>query len=211
MRAESSGESSTCRTRSGRSGSATMGPVFTRPAPCVSVRLRWDEPVEPQLAYRFRELREVDRLAYVAVGTEIVAIEEIVVFLRRREDHHGQALRPRVGTEGSQDFEAIHLRELEIEQDDLREHGRIAAFVGASAEEIVQRLGPIARDDDLVLDVALLERAKGQCLVVGVVLDEEDDLFTHGWSPGPRTKKNVAPRSTSPSAQMCPPCLRTMR
>jgi hypothetical protein len=48
--------------------------------------------------------------------------------------------------------------------------------VRAQAKEIVQRLGAIARDDDVVLDVVLLERAEGQRLVVGVVLDEQNDL-----------------------------------
>src|SRR5215211_1806763 len=51
--------------------------------------------------------------------------------------------------------------------------------MGAAREQVIERLDPIAGDHDLVLDAGLLERPQGEQLVVGVVLDQEDDLAAH--------------------------------
>ena len=44
----------------------------------------------------------------------------------------------------------------------------------SGAEEVVERLDPVARDHDAVGDVALPERAQRQRFVVRVVFDQQD-------------------------------------
>ena len=88
--------------------------------------------------------------------------------------------------------------------------GNGAAGAGFAEEEL-EGLGPVARDADLVEDVALLERPDGEGLVVGIVLDEQDVSGSHRVSLASRVNEIVAPWSTAPSAQMCPPWRSTMR
>src|SRR5437867_5946467 len=64
----------------------------------VRGRLVQDQPVEAQLADRFSEFSEVDRLTHVAVRAEAVAADEIALLLGRREDHHREQLGTRIGT-----------------------------------------------------------------------------------------------------------------
>jgi hypothetical protein len=137
------------------------------------------EPVEAQLARRLQELLEVDRLAHEAVRAQAVAADDILVLVRRRQDHDGHALRARVGAQLAQHLEAVDLRQLEIEQHHLRERRRGRRGVLAARQQVIQRLDPIARDDRLVEDVGLLQGEERQLLVHGVVLDEQDDLGLH--------------------------------
>src|SRR5262245_57216427 len=56
-------------------------------------RRRWlvqHEPVEAEVAYRFGELREVDRLADVAVDSELVAADPVLLLVGRRQDDDGK-------------------------------------------------------------------------------------------------------------------------
>src|SRR5207249_9991691 len=80
-------------------------------------RLVQDQPVEAQLADRFGEFREVDRLTHVAVRAEAVAADEIALLLGRREDHHREQSGTRIGTQAAQHLEPVDARELEVEQD----------------------------------------------------------------------------------------------
>jgi hypothetical protein len=49
-----------------------------------------NQPVQPNLADGFRELNEINRLADITVGPEIVASDQIRIFPRRCEDHGGK-------------------------------------------------------------------------------------------------------------------------
>src|SRR5581483_1210549 len=80
-----------------------------------------------------------------------------------------------------------------------------------------ERFLAVARDDDLVGDVVLLERAQRQRDVVGIVLDEEDQgdaahqRLSWRFSGAGRVKVKRAPLPFSACAQMRPPWRWTMR
>ena len=142
----------------------------------AGARLVQEEPEEPQRLGRFGELREVHGLAHVGVGAQRVAAQDVLVLLGRGEDDDRQELRALVGADAAQDLQAVDLRQLQVEQDDGWKLAGISARVRSGAEEVVERGGPVARDDDLVRDAALLEGQDRQLLVAGVVFDEQDDL-----------------------------------
>src|ERR1051326_8268633 len=61
------------------------------------------------------------------------------------------------------------------------------------AESQSKGLGPVAGQDDLVLDVVLRERATRQRLVVGVVLHQQDRTVVHDGSSSKREVEGAAP------------------
>src|SRR6185503_8796477 len=124
-------------------------------------RLVEDEPVHPDLPYVLDEPREVDWFADVAVRAKLVAAQEVGLLLGRREDHHGQELRLRVRAQLPKHFEAVDLRQLQVEQHDLRV-GLIAFGVRAAPEQPVKRFGAVANDDDAITDGVLRESAQSE-------------------------------------------------
>src|SRR5947209_19310429 len=103
---------------------------------------------------------EVHGLADVAVRAEVVAPDHVLFFARRGEDDDRQPPGALVLAYPLQDLEAIHFGELQVQQDDLRRRRRVPAGARARAEEDVERLAAVARDDDLLGDVALPEGAE---------------------------------------------------
>src|SRR5687767_7253822 len=89
MSVQSSRLSSTTRTLSGRS-------TLIR---CHRGGLVEDEPVEAERLDRLGELLEVDRLANVPVGSEVVPPDEVALLLRGGEDHDRQQLQALVGAD----------------------------------------------------------------------------------------------------------------
>src|SRR5690606_25552631 len=88
------------------------------------------------------------------------------------------------------------------------------AGVVAAAMEIVQRLDAVTGDDDFVRDAMGIQGRQRQLNVVLAVLGEQNlsNGRDHGFSLhlGSVTT-NVAPRSTSPTAEMRPPCRTIVR
>src|SRR5215203_5764250 len=142
------------------------------------------QPVEPELLDSPDELLEIYRLAYVAVGAEAVAVEHVPLLSRRSQDDHGQAPRTLICPQAPEYLEPVHPGQLEIEQYQLRHDRGIPPRIGTACEQVIEGLGPIVGHHDLVPEAGLLERPQGEQLVVGVVLDQEDDLGTH-LSPSP--------------------------
>ena len=73
---------------------------------------------------------------------------------------------------------------------------QVAPGVRARAEEIVVGFDAVARDDDLVQDSILLERAQRKNFIIRVVFDEENGSIGHeNFFPGmgASVKRNVAP------------------
>src|SRR3569832_2299152 len=70
----------------------------------------------------------------------------------------------------------------------------IARCITAGAEQEFQRLLAVACDHHVVAEVVLLQGAQGECLVVGIVFDQQDDIVT----------PHAAPSFASPTA--VPPC-----
>src|SRR5215218_9405528 len=137
------------------------------------------QPVEPELLDSPDELLEIYRLAYVAVGAEAVAVEHVPLLSRRSQDDHGQAPRTLICPQALEYLEPVHPGQLEIEQYQLRHDGGIPSRIGAACEQIIEGLDPIVGHHDLVPEAGLLERPQGEQLIVGVVLDQENNLGAH--------------------------------
>src|SRR4051794_15799252 len=106
-------------------------------------RLVEHEPIESQLAHRVGELVKVDRLSDVAVRAQAVSAQHVALLARGGEDHNGEKARALIPAHLSQHLDAVHLRQLQIEQDELR-HDALALGVLAAVEEIIDRLGAVA-------------------------------------------------------------------
>src|SRR5947208_16139375 len=78
-------------------------------------------------------------------------------------------------------------------------------------EQELERFCAVAHHHDGVEDLVLFEGAKRQGFVTRVVFDQQYALLTHERSLSSSVKKNTAPWSTLASAQILPPCRRTMR
>src|SRR2546428_3492960 len=102
--------------------SATSSTIRTRTRSGIrSVRLLVQEqPVEPHLGDGAREGLEVHGLDDVAVGAEPVRRRDVGLFLGRGEDYDRQRARAVVALQSPQDFQSVHFRELQIEQDHFR-------------------------------------------------------------------------------------------
>ena len=94
------------------------------------------------------------------------------MFFGGGQDHDRKGPRPGVGADPLQDLEPIDSRQLQVEQNDGRQHGRIAPFVFARCEEIIQSFGSVANDHYVIGDTRLLERSDRQLLVCRVVFDQ---------------------------------------
>ncbi len=84
----------------------------------------------------------------------------------------------------------------------------------ALAEDVVERLGAVAGDADVVREPRKAQGAQREVKVLGVVLDEEDldgAGRVHGVASAASVKKNAAPLSGSASAQILPPWRVTIR
>jgi len=130
------------------------------------------QPIEPELAHGFDERVEIHRLAHIAVDAELIAGDDVALFVRRGEDGYRQQRGAGIGAQALQDLQAVDLGQLEIEQDQLRLDQGIAPGMVAGAKQIIQRLGAIARDDDLVQNIALAQRAQRKRLVVRIVFHQ---------------------------------------
>src|ERR1017187_5236680 len=199
----SAGTSSTWRIRIRVSGIGSAG------------RLVEKKPVEPDLVHGLEEFVRVHGLHDVAVRAEVIARHEVSLLARRGQDDDGDHFRPLVRLDAPEHLEPVHLRELEVEEDDSGERRPGAGGISPFSEEKLEGLGSVADDMNVVRDVGLLQRAQGQLGVVGVVLDEQDvavSRSTHEEPPGRgRLNEKVAPSPTLPSAHTSPPCRWTMR
>src|SRR5918992_3850364 len=102
----SSSKSSTSSTRNG----------IPMPASLHRWRLVQDEPVKSELAYRFDELDEVHRFSNITIAAKTVAINEILLFLRRGEHDHWGKLGPFIGAETADHLQAVDLGQLEVQE-----------------------------------------------------------------------------------------------
>src|SRR5579859_7292973 len=80
-----------------------------------------NEPIQAQLANRFRESLEIHWLANIAVGAQVVTRHAIALFIGGSENHDREQLGAFIGAKTTQHFETIELGELQVEQDDFRE------------------------------------------------------------------------------------------
>ena len=148
-------------------------------------RLVQHQPVQAQLTDAFRELGEVDGFADVTIGSEIVAAHDVLLLLGRGQNDDRKPLVLASARKRRNTSSPSLLGKFQDQEDHL---GRQVLHVAPRRIDrtrtmIVRRLDPIANDDHLVPDVVLLERAKRESLVVGIVLHQQNCLF--GCHPQP--------------------------
>src|SRR5687767_14429120 len=93
----------------------------TEIATCKQVSWGWfieDEPIQAELTGGFHELGKVDRFADEAVGTEVVALDDVAFFVARRQNDDGQASCGGIRSYAAQHVQPVELGELEVEQDE---------------------------------------------------------------------------------------------
>src|SRR5205085_6225732 len=135
-----------------------------------------------------------------------VRAQHVLLRLGRGEHDHGNALQALVGLDLLQYFAAVLLRQVEVEQDDVRP--RRIAILAAPVEEF-HRFDTVLHPVQRVVDLAFLQRFARQSLVAGVVLDEQDldggTSVGHGNSFFGSVKWNWLPSPGVEFTQMRPP------
>jgi hypothetical protein len=72
----------------------------------------------------------------------------------------------------AEDLQSVDLWHIQVQESDLGHDAQITADVPARTKQKIQRLRPIAGDDDLVLDMVLPQCSKGEGLIIGIVFDK---------------------------------------
>ena len=108
------------------------------------------------------ELAQVERLRDVVVGTELEPHDAIDRLLARGQHDDGQARRSLVPLQPPADLDAVHVREHEVEENQIERLGR----------DLLQRLHAVLREHDPIS--RSLERAVEQAPQIGLVLDDQD-------------------------------------
>src|SRR6185437_6960833 len=176
---------------------------------------------QAELADRRREALVIDRLGDVDVASEVVAFLDLDAVVRRGQHDDWNPLEMLVGLEPSQDVEACHVRQIEVQQD---QQGRVRHSSGTATlrENVVERAGPIGEMHDRIADPGPAHVLLDQPRVAGIVLDQQngdgnpvhaatllDRRFAGcGTGPGKRTRKTV-PWSSTDSHSILPPSRRT--
>src|SRR3972149_5870752 len=157
----SSGLSSTSRTRT--SALLMLSPSSARACPSAG-RARHPRPPEPVAGHdlqRLEELLEDDGLLDVAVGAQGIAPHHVFLAIGDAHDHNRQAGEAPVRPDPRQDLEAGDLRQVDVQEDEIRP---------LPLGEHAQRLLAIAGHDQLATQTAALEGAARELSGVSGVL-----------------------------------------
>jgi hypothetical protein len=97
-----------------------------------------------------------------------INVDEIDIVVK---DYNRNHLRSNVGVDSLQDFMAAELRKLQIKQDQV---GKLAGrLTGLRAGQVIERFGAV----HAAREPGPLEGPEGQCLIRGIVLDQENGLI----------------------------------
>src|ERR1700722_757477 len=155
------------------------------------------------------ELLEIDRLGDVAIGVQLVALDDVVLGFRGGEHHHRNDAQPRIGFHLAQHLAAVLARQVEIEKDQV---GRRGVGMNALALEERQRFNAVLGVMEIVADLAFAQCLLRQARVAGIVFHQQDFDVTriahHTLSvleAAGRVKLNLLPWPGVDSIQMRPP------
>src|SRR5258706_555245 len=164
------------------------------------------EPEDVDRLDHHDEFLEIDGLGHVAVGVQVIGAQHVLFRLGGGEDHDRDALQCLVGLDFLQHFAAVLLRQVEVEQDDVRT--RRVGVLAAAVQE-VHRIDAVLAPVELVVDLAFLQRLARQALVTGVVFHQQDlyrrTSVCHGKSLFGSVMWNWLPSPSVELTQMRPP------
>jgi hypothetical protein len=102
---------------------------------------------------------------------QLVAAQDVLLGLRRRQHDDGDAAQALVGLHLGQHLATVHARQVEVQQDEVgRRRGGVLALLAQERE----RLLTVADAVQLVAQLVVLERLAHEHDVARIVLDEQD-------------------------------------
>ncbi len=140
---------------------------------------RGNVEVEPVVAEQLDGLAQaavVEGLAHVAVGAQQGCGAHVALLGRSRQDHHRQQTGARVFAQFPQDFEAVDLGQVEVEERHPRQVVAAAVGVGVAGKEIVQSLHAIAAKRDHVFLDDGVQGIQDQPGVLGRILGQQQGM-----------------------------------
>src|SRR5262249_8183884 len=141
------------------------------------------DPVAHQLRDDFREFRKLDWLPNVAVRAQAIAVDEILLFDRRREYSDGHKFCSVIRAHSPQHFDPIQLWQVQINQYYGGGLFWFSELVTSCSEQIVKGLESILHSDDGVRESSLVQRAHEQSFVRRTIFDHQNDAFLHEFTP----------------------------
>src|SRR5512146_57921 len=181
------------------------------------------EPVSAEHVHRLHQPRKGDRLRDEGVHAEPIAPDDVRLQPRRREHHDWDVDQRRVALDTLQRFAPVHLRHVEVEENQPGTRSRASLSRElATLVQVVEQLLAVLDEPKLVRNVRVLQRLLGQHPVVLIIVADEDRdrnlmlvLHHHGtYSPAAcvtgRVTMNVAPWPVVLVAAMLPPCRSTI-
>src|SRR2546423_887988 len=132
------------------------------------------EPVHAEVARRFLELVEINRLDDVAVHAQPVTLDQVPLLPRGSQHHDRDGPGAFVRLDTAEHLQAIDQRQLDVEQDDVRVISNRSVLVAAGTEHVFEGFLAVAYHMDLVGQLILAQFVKRELLVLWIVLDHED-------------------------------------
>src|SRR5205085_5703245 len=164
------------------------------------------EPEDVDRLHHHDEFLKVDGLGHIAVRMQVVRPQHVLFGLGGGEHDHRDALEAVVGLDVLEHLAAVLLRQVEVEQDDVRAR-RVRVL--AAAVEKLHRLDAVLAPVQLVVDLAFLQRLARQALIAGVVFHQQDldgrTTVGHGKSFLGSVMWNWLPSPSVEVTQMRPP------
>ncbi len=90
------------------------------------------------------ELADIERLDQVIVGTEVEALHPFFGRAARRQDQHGRPVLP--GPHGAQHVEPIHLRQVQVQDDQIEALGRGDGMRGSAIIHHVDGVATVTQE-----------------------------------------------------------------
>src|SRR5579863_1552342 len=159
-----------------------------------------ENPVELKALDRFEELVEIDRLGHETVCPKLVTAMSLFIPIRGGQHNNRDGAQLLGFLDLFEDLDPADLWKANIEQDEARTAG---LTVGASLEEVVERLFPVFHPEDGIHDLPVFKSLPNQIRMIGVVFHQEDLDTRHGLLPpqalcGSPTKVSAVGKKVAP-------------
>src|SRR5215213_7051637 len=78
-----------------------------------------DREEKPELPDCVRETFKVERLRHVDVSSQLITLPDLRLIVCRRQDNHWNKAQARARFDTPENFDATHVREIEVEEDEV--------------------------------------------------------------------------------------------